>query len=131
MRLDVYEPRESGMDAYLARYGWHFSKKMYEWAVSKMVDRNGNKLTVISNDELYSILKKQNVVCNYDGYDGPYVYSMCKADFYGSSIDNETKVCKFVSDYIGDKDGYRGMPFTRFYADTIAKGIPIIWEDML
>ena len=32
---------------------------------------------------------------------------------------------------ITDGDAYEGMPFTRFYADCIGSGTPIIWEDML
>jgi hypothetical protein len=36
-----------------------------------------------------------------------------------------------IKDYCDDYDGYSELPMTRFYADTIGKGIPIIWEDML
>ena len=37
----------------------------------------------------------------------------------------------FVKDYIDDPDGYEGLPFTRFYADCIGSGTPIMWSDML
>jgi hypothetical protein len=30
MRLDARDKFPSGMEEYLARYGWHFSKKMCE-----------------------------------------------------------------------------------------------------
>lgn len=43
-RLDVYEKLPSGMEKYLAEHGWNFSKKLCEYAVSKMKDRNGNKI---------------------------------------------------------------------------------------
>ena len=56
---------------------------------------------------------------------------MAKADFFGSSLPNEMSVLKFVSDYLGDPDGYESVAFNRFYADTIAKGIAIIWEDVI
>ena len=36
-RLDVYDYFPDGMTDYLSIYGWHFSKKMCEWAVSKIV----------------------------------------------------------------------------------------------
>ena len=36
MRLDSYDTYPSGMREYLSTYGWHFSKKMCEWAVSRM-----------------------------------------------------------------------------------------------
>jgi hypothetical protein len=28
-------------------------------------------------------------------------------------------------------DGYDGLPMTRFYADCIGSGNPIIWEDVI
>ena len=65
------------------------------------------------------------------GYDIVYVYCMAKSDFFGSSLVNDEVLYKYVYDYIGDKDGYDSIAFTRFYADTIAKGIPVIWEDMM
>ena len=65
------------------------------------------------------------------GYDDVYVANMCKFDFLRSSIDNEMKLAQFIKDYIDDADAYEGMPFTRFYADCIGSGTPIIWEDML
>ena len=36
----------------------------------------------------------------------------------------------FVRDYIDDSDGYDGLPFTRFLADCIGSGKPVIWEDI-
>ena len=43
-RLDYYDILPEGMDAYLSNYGWHFSKKMCEWAVSNMRDRNDKRI---------------------------------------------------------------------------------------
>ena len=31
-RLDAYDRFPSGMKEYISQYGWHFSKKMCEWA---------------------------------------------------------------------------------------------------
>ena len=49
-RLDVYEKLPSGMEKYLAEHGWNFSKKLCEYAVSKMKDRNGNTPVRIPTD---------------------------------------------------------------------------------
>jgi hypothetical protein len=68
---------------------------------------------------------------NKFGYDYVFVANMCKADYLGSSVPDESHLAKFVKDYCDDPDGYEELPMTRFYADTIGKGIPIIWEDML
>jgi len=56
---------------------------------------------------------------------------MCKADFLGQSVPNETLLARYVKDVMEDPDGYDGMPFTRFYADCIGSGTSIPWEDTL
>ena len=33
--------------------------------------------------------------------------------------------------FIDDEDAYDGMPFSRFYIDTVKKGVPIDWEEMM
>ena len=134
-RLDTYENLPSGMREYLATYGWHFSKKMCEWAISRMkVEKNGKpeKLEAMKRDEVEELLKKLAVKLENDkGYDAVYVANMAKNDFYKSSIPDEAHLAMFVKDYIDDPDGYEGLPFTRFYADCIGSGTPIMWEQML
>jgi hypothetical protein len=56
---------------------------------------------------------------------------MCRADYMGSSIEDEIHMARFIKDYIEDPDAYDGMPFTRFYADCIGSGTPIPWSDLL
>lgn len=55
-RLDVYEKLPSGMEKYLAEHGWNFSKKLCEYAVSKMKDRNGNKIHPYDKDQVVFVL---------------------------------------------------------------------------
>ena len=137
MRLDSYDIYPSGMIEYLSTYGWHFSKKMCEWAVSRMYkDGEENKpeqaIPNYTRERVDLLLKRFNLKLEKNkGYDDVYVANMCKFDFLGSSIDNEMKLAQFIKDYIDDADAYEGMPFTRFYADCIGSGTPIIWEDML
>lgn len=130
-RLDIYEKKPHGMELYLSSYGWHFSKKMCDFAISLMEDKNGNKITIIEKNELVEKLKTNNINVNNIAYDIVYVYAMAKADYFGSSLVNEIQLLKFLGDYFNDKDGYDTAPFTRFYADCIAKGIPLIWTDLL
>ena len=137
MRLDNYGAYHSGMREYLSTYGWHFSKKMCEWAVSRMYkDKEDNKpeqaIPNYTRERVDLLLKRFNLKLEKNkGYDDVYVANMCKFDFLGSSIDNEMKLAQFIKDYIDDADAYEGMPFTRFYADCIGSGTPIIWEDMI
>ena len=134
-RLDTYGTMPSGMKEYLSAYGWHFSKKMCEWAVGRMrADKNGKleKLEPMKRDEVEELLKKFGVKLEHDkGYDFVYVANMAKADYFKSSIADDAHLALFIKDYLDDPDGYEGLPFTRFYADCIGSGTPILWEEML
>lgn len=131
-RLDSYGQYPSGMEEYLEAYSWHFSKRMSEWAISKMRDRNGKKIEMLPKEKVDAILKQHGVEIKEDkGYDSVYVLHMIKADFWGSSIASEQMMAKMVGDIMNDPDGYEGMVFTRFYADCIGSGTPIIWEDYM
>lgn len=134
-RLDNKMSYPSGMKEYLSFYGWHFSKKMCEWAVSRMYKtKNGKKelIKTMSKDEVDQLLKIHGFTLeNNNGYDHVYVANMCRADFHGSSIIDDRHLAMFVKDYIDDPDAYNGMPFTRFYADCIGSGTAISWEDVI
>ena len=135
-RLDTYSRFPAGMREYLETYGWHFSKKMCEWAVSRMKCRDEagkqKKLDPMKRDDVEELLKKYGVKLERDaGYDCVYAANMARADYYKSSIADEAHLALFVKDYIDDPDGYDGLPFTRFYADCIGGGTPILWEEML
>ena len=133
MRLDNKQRFPSGMESYLELNGWHFNKKMCEWASSKMYKRlNGNKeyITTYSFQSFEQLLKQYDVKLEIS-YDAVYIANMCKADFLGSSIPDEQHLIKYVKDVLDDADNYDGMSFTRFYADCIGQGISIPWEDLL
>ena len=131
-RLDYYDIMPAGMAAYLSNYGFHFSKPMYEWAVSMMKDRNGNKLTPVDKELATEILRGNGVTIEHDkGYDVPYVWMMVKADYYGSSIEDDLHAARYVKNYLDDVDGSETRAFDEFYAKTVALGIPIIWEDVI
>lgn len=135
-RLDSRDNFPSGMEEYLAQNGWHFNKKLCEWAVSKMKKKNQlnkiDKIAPYTKDNLEALLKANNVSIENDvGYDALYVLNMAKADYHGSSITEDVKMIKFVKDYLDDPDGYDGIALTRFYADCIGKGEMIPWEDVI
>ena len=132
-RLDSRSAFPEAMENYLEFNGWHFNKKMCQWAVSKMYKMNGEKKEYIEPYTLESLrvlLEKVKVEFEID-YDALYIANMCKADFLGSSIQNETQLAKYVKDVVEDPDGYDGLPFTRFYADCIGSGTSIPWDDLL
>lgn len=131
MRLDKNEKLPSGMEEYINTYGWHFSKKMCEFACSNMYNNKGS-ITPYSKDEVDALLKKYNTQLMHKiNYDYVFVANMCKADYLGSSVPNEAYLVKYIKDVVDDADGYPELPFTRYYGDCIGKGIQPDWEDMI
>lgn len=131
-RMDYYEKLPAGMEEYLSNYGWHFSKAMCEWAVSKMRDRNGNKIQMKTKEQVEAILRSAGVEIENDhGYDKVFVMHMGLSDYVGSSIPDEVHLARYVKDVLDDRDGYLGIALTRFLADCSAMGIPIIWDDVI
>lgn len=131
-RLDYYDIRPAGMDAYMSNYGRHISKPMYLWAVSMMRDRDGRKLKPMEKSEVKDMLRSYGVSLENDkGYDAAYVLMMGKADYYGSSISDDAHLALFVKDYLDDKDGSPTRAFDELYVKTIALGIPMDWEEMI
>lgn len=131
-RMDVYEMMPSGMNEYLSNYGWHFSKKLCEYAVKKMTDRLGKKITPYTKEQVEALMKQFNVqVENNEGYDAVYVANMAKADYMGSSITTEQHLMLYVKDFLDDKDGNKTKALDHYYADCIAGGKVVMWEEML
>lgn len=131
-RLDNYDIKPAGYEAYLSHHGHHFSKRLCEWAVSRMRDRNDKKVTMRSYDKVDEILRSYGVeIKNDNGYDKVFVMHMALSDYYGSSITDEALVAKYVKDVLDDIDGYLGIAFYRFLADCTGKGVSISWEDMV
>lgn len=132
-RLDSRSAFPSGMEDYLGFNGWHFNKKMCQWASSRMYKgKDGNKtfITPYTMETIESLIKKYNLQFEAN-YDAVYIANMAKADFLGSSIPDEAHLMLYVKDVMTDPDAYDGMPFTRFYADCIGSGTSIPWEDLL
>lgn len=136
-RLDMYERMPSGMEEFLSTYGWHFSKKLCEWAVKRMKRkdlRTGQHVPVemTKKEDLDNLFRRYGVdPTEFTAYDAMYVYHMAKADYFGSSIVEEQRLVMFVKDYLTDPDGYDEVAMTRFYADCIGKGEMPDWEDCI
>ena len=133
--LTRYEEYPPAMLIYMRNYGPHFNRKLFEFAVSHMYKKEGDrevKITPYGKEDIDNILKLQGVeVKRNQLYDAAYVASMCKADFLGSSIKDEKHLALYVKDVIDDIDADDGIIFNRWYADMSYSGIAIDWEDML
>lgn len=126
--LDIYDDRPSDMKRYLRYYGQHFNKKLCEFAVSKM---NHGK-SPMAKEKVDELLRKYNIsLDNNELYDYVYVCNMGNNDFYGSSIVDDKHLALYVKDVIDDKDGYDGIVFNRWYADSVTTGLPVEWSEMI
>ena len=133
--LTQYDIKPEAMINYLRYNGPHFNKKLCDFAVSHMTKRAGSSLIPIvpmSKEQVDKLLETQKVVVkNTQLYDHVYVANMCKADLFGSSIQDDLHMARYIKDVIDDDDAYDGIVFNRWYADMCRKGIVINWEDMI
>lgn len=130
--FDLYDNIPEDMKRYLGNYGFNFSKKMCDWAVSMMKTKDG-KITPISKEKVDELLNKYNISLEKDnGYNSVYVANMGKADYLSRSVPNENYLALFIKDYIDDPDyPSTEKAFRHFFADMMGMGIAINWEDML
>lgn len=116
-------------EEYVDMYGYHFSKKLYEWAVKMMRDRNGNPVPPKTKEQVTELLRVNGVTLDdAKGYDAAYVHAMATADYWGSSISDDRHLALYVKDYLEDPDGYDTKAFDHFVVDCRAKKEPIFWD---
>lgn len=125
------------MKAYLRNYGYSFSKKACEFAISHM--KRENKSTgKMEKVEPYTREKAEELMANYDvklenniGYNFVYVLNMSIADYWKESIDDEEHLAKHVKAIIDDVDDNPDNIFRMWIAKMDGNSIPIPWGDIL
>lgn len=131
-RLDFYDVRPAGLDAYLSYYGYHFSPAMADWAVSMMEPRAGGRMRQMKKAEVEKLLSDRDISFrSARAHDLVYIANMIIADRWDSSVKNEDQLALAIKDELDDPDGYDGRSFTHFLSDCNARGIPITWGDMI
>lgn len=122
----------TAFEEYVDQYGCHFNKKLYEWAVSMMSNRNGSIVEPKTKEQVEDFLSSYGeVLVNNKGHDAAYVYAMAMADYYSSSITDEAHLARFVKDFLDDPDGTETKAFDHFVVDCRQKEEPIFWDEML
>ena len=124
------------MKTYLSYYGMNFSKKLYEFAVSNMrretADGKMEKVKPMTADELKTLLSKYKIEIEHnDLYNALYLAAMVKADYWGSSIEDEEHLAKYIEDTLCDVDAAEGQVLARYLADCSVGGCIIYWESMI
>lgn len=137
--LDIYEmdlmPVE--MKAYLRNYGFSFSKKACDFAVSMMKKENPNSkqqenIEPWSKEQVESILAKNGVTLeNNIGYNHVYVANMLKADMYKSSIPDEQRLALGIKNIIDDVDASPRLVFKKWITSMDDSGEPIEWSELI
>ncbi|MGN1299844.1 MAG: hypothetical protein ACI4VC_00645, partial [Clostridia bacterium] len=106
--LDIYDELPEGMKEYLRYNGRHFSRKLCDFAISKMTVRSlstGNVINLVklNKEDVDALLKTYKIELKENQlYDYVFVANMCKADFLGSSVPDEQHLCKYIKDVIDD-----------------------------
>ena len=135
--MDIRARRPEEMEAYLSNFGWHFNKKMCEFAVSLMKKLNHStgkkeRIEPISKEKVDELLTRYGIKLENNAlYDYVYVANMGKADYLKSSIPDEAHLALYIKDTIDDPDAPDGATMRRWYATMIAAGEPIEWDETL
>lgn len=135
--LQEYDIIPKEMMAYLRNNGRHFNKKACEWAVKNMRKYNEStrrleRIEPLDKTAVDELLKNNGITLDdARGYDYVYVANMCKADFYGTAIEDERHMALYIKCVIDDADAISGMIFNRWLADLDTKGIAVDWEELI
>lgn len=122
----------TSFEEYVDQFGLHFNKRLYEWAVSMMTDRNGNKVQPKTKEQVSEFLQNNSVkLDNNKGHDAAYVHAMLFADCWGSSYKTDQQLAMGIKDFLDDPDGTDSKAFDHFVVDCRSKGEPIFWDEMI
>lgn len=122
----MYEDENHGM----------FSKRLAEWAISKMKIEEPEtgalkKLTPRKLDDVKEVLETNKVELPYEFvYTAWYLFNMAMAD-YPKSLKTDEQRAMFVEETLCDPDGQPENVLDCFVAKMRNAGVPIYWEDFL
>lgn len=134
--LDVHDDMPEGMRRYISNFGWHFNKKAYEYATKLMRKRSPKtnmeeRVKAYTKEEVDAMLMTYNVELKRKiMYDYVFVATMCRADYLGSSIEDEEHLVKYIKDTVDDVDASNETTFRRWVATMIGNGAPIDWYEI-
>lgn len=137
--LDMYEVEmmPPTMKAYLRNYGYSFSKKAVDFAVSHMERENKatgkmERIEAYSKEKAEELMSKYGVRLNNNiGYNFVYAVNMVLADYWKESIDDEQHLVRHIKAMIDDVDDNPENLFRMWIAKMDGNGIPIPWEDIM
>ena len=115
----------------------HFNKKAYNYATSFMTKRNPKtnkeeRVQPFTKEEVDEILENNNIeLKNKIMYDYIYAATMAKADYLGSTIEDDLHLARYIKDTVDDIDANTETTFRRWMATMIGNGMPIDWYEII
>lgn len=119
----------SGYVSYVAKHGYHFTKKLATMVSERMknVDGSNHHWTV---DEIRAATNTLVIPKGTTIGDVLFLANMAYADFYPKVLRTEESCIQYALAVANDPDGYEGMAFCRWTADLIGTGATIDWESL-
>lgn len=125
------------MMEYIMANGWHFGKKASEFAASCMKKRKKGTdeqepIKPYTKEEVDEILKRHDVTLEHNQlYDYVYIANKAKADYLGSSVEDEKHLALHIKDEIDDIDRKEGVIMKMWYAMMYGNGKAIPWYELI
>lgn len=119
--------------AYQDMYHGLFSRKLAEWAISRMetkdtATKQTRPLSKRSLDDVQEVLRTNKVELPDEFvYTSWYLFNMCVAD-YPKTCKTDEQRAAFVEETLCDPDGIPENVLDCFVAKMCNAGIPIFWE---
>lgn len=113
-----------------------FSKKLAEWAISKMKTKDPEtkqmkSVRMRSVDDIKSVLKEHQIELPEEFiYTAWYLFMMAVAD-YPKTLKTDAERVSFVEETLCDPDGMPENVLDCFVTKMCNAGVPIYWEMML
>lgn len=124
-----------GLRAYMDAYQGQFSRKLAEWAISKMQTKRSNgemtNVKIMPVDAVMDALRSAGVhVSEECVYTAWYLWHMAIAD-YPRTCDEDNRRSWFVDETLNDPDGKPSNVLACFRAKMDNAGCAIMWERMI
>lgn len=112
-----------------------FSKRLAEWAISRMETEGANgvlkPIVARKLDDVKEVLKENKIAYpDVFCYTAWYLFNMAIAD-YPKSLKTDEQRALFVDETLCDPDGMPENVLDCFVAKMCNAGVPIYWEDFL
>lgn len=139
MPLDLHEftLMPVAQQVYVIANGYHFDKKLYEYAASLMRKMNKQtqkeeKVPIYTKEEVDTLLKKYSIeVENKGNYDYVYAAQMCRADYLGGSVPDEQRLALYVKQVCDDVDAPDGLIYRIWVMKMATMGESIDWYEFV